>query len=165
MSNDKKPLQEGDYLLTHSGAWFTLKGFSIRLVGTDEGVVVNIYANGRELEDALATTQAFDSEIEEALATEDRALVEAAPDLLHALRDALEIIEGTGLDASIQRAAIAKADARLIAAAPELLAAAQCTLADFKGILSEFDPEREHPTWETLADLRTVIAKATGGAA
>ena len=105
----KKPLREGDYLLTHAGAWFTLKGFSIRLVGTDEGVVVNIYANGRELEDALATTQAFDSEIEEAIATEDRALVEAAPDLLHALRDALDIIEGTGLDASIQRAAIAKA--------------------------------------------------------
>ena len=35
--------------------------------------------------------------------------MEAAPDLLHALRDAVEILEGTGLDASIQRAAIAKA--------------------------------------------------------
>ena len=29
--------------------------------------------------------------------------------VLHALRDAVEILEGTGLDASIQRAAIAKA--------------------------------------------------------
>ena len=55
------------------------------------------------------------------------------------------------------------ANAHLIAAAPELLAAAQCALADFEGILSEFDPEREHPAWETLAELRTVIAKATGG--
>ena len=35
-------------------------------------------------------------------------LIAAAPDLLAALRDAVEIIEGTGLDASIQRAVIAK---------------------------------------------------------
>ena len=54
---------------------------------------------------------------------------------------------------------------RPMTAAPDLLAAAQCALADFEGILSEFDPEREHPAWETLAELRTVIAKATGGVA
>ena len=58
---------------------------------------------------------------------------------------------------------VLEANGRLIAAAPDLLAAAQCALADFEGILSEFDPEREHPAWETLAELRTVIAKATGG--
>jgi hypothetical protein len=34
---------------------------------------VNIYANGREMDDALATAQAFDSEVEEAVATEDKA--------------------------------------------------------------------------------------------
>ena len=37
-------------------------------------------------------------------------LIAAAPDLLAALRNAVEIIESTGLDASIQRAAIAKAE-------------------------------------------------------
>ena len=36
-------------------------------------------------------------------------LIAAAPDLLEALKDAVEIIESTGLDASVQRAAIAKA--------------------------------------------------------
>jgi hypothetical protein len=36
-------------------------------------------------------------------------LIAAAPELLEAIKDAIEIIEGTGLDASIQRAAIAKA--------------------------------------------------------
>jgi hypothetical protein len=36
-------------------------------------------------------------------------LIAAAPELLEALKNAIEIIEGTGLDASIQRAAIAKA--------------------------------------------------------
>lgn len=56
----------------------------------------------------------------------------------------------------------ATANARLIAAAPDLLAAAQCALADLEGILPEFDPEREHPAWETLAELRAAITKATG---
>ena len=39
----------------------------------------------------------------------DACLIAAVPDLLAALREAIEIIEGTGLDASPQRAAIAKA--------------------------------------------------------
>ena len=50
----------------------------------------------------------FSEETEDVL-TANACLIAAAPDLLHALRDALEIIEGTGLDASIQRAALAKA--------------------------------------------------------
>ena len=50
----------------------------------------------------------FSEETEDVLTANAR-LIAAAPDLLHALRDAVEILEGTGLDASIQRAAIAKA--------------------------------------------------------
>ena len=50
----------------------------------------------------------FSVETEDVLTANAR-LIAAAPDLLHALRDAVEILEGTGLDASIQRAAIAKA--------------------------------------------------------
>ena len=50
----------------------------------------------------------FSEETEDVL-TANASLIAAAPDLLHALRDAVEILEGTGLDASIQRAAIAKA--------------------------------------------------------
>lgn len=40
---------------------------------------------------------------------EDARLIAAAPDLLRALREAVEIIEGTGLDASRQRDAISMA--------------------------------------------------------
>jgi hypothetical protein len=42
-------------------------------------------------------------------ATANARLIAAAPDLLIALREAVEIIEGTGLDATTQREAIIKA--------------------------------------------------------
>lgn len=54
------------------------------------------------------------------------------------------------------------ANARLISASPALLDACRCALADLEGILPEFDPEREHPAWETLAEVRAAIKKATG---
>lgn len=41
-------------------------------------------------------------------------LISALPQLLAALRDAVEIIEGTGLDASLHRAAIAKATGKIL---------------------------------------------------
>ena len=58
-------LHDKDYTLVDEGMWLTVKGFSIRIHATDEGVVVDIYANGREDEDVLATTYAFDNECEE----------------------------------------------------------------------------------------------------
>lgn len=55
------------------------------------------------------------------------------------------------------------ANARLIAAAPDLLQAARCALADLEGILPEFEPsgDREHPAWQTIAELKAANAKAT----
>lgn len=50
----------------------------------------------------------------------------------------------------------------LLSAAPAMLEALQCALADLEGILPEFDPEQEHPAWETLAEIRAAIAKAEG---
>ena len=54
------------------------------------------------------------------------------------------------------------ANACLIASAPELLDVCRCALADLEGVLPEYDPEREHPAWETLQELRAAIVKATG---
>jgi hypothetical protein len=54
------------------------------------------------------------------------------------------------------------ANGQLIAASPTMLAALRCALADLEGILPEYDPEREHPAWETLEEVRAAIAKATG---
>lgn len=83
------------------------------------------------------------------------------------VRDAVGIYAGSMLlpiVPDIAGRSIKECDAniRLIAAAPDLLAVAQCALADLEGILPEFDPEHEHPAWETLAELRAAITKATG---
>lgn len=58
-------LPDGDYTLTEGAAWFTVKNFSVRVYSTDEGIVVDIYPVGRETEDSVASTYAYDSEVEE----------------------------------------------------------------------------------------------------
>ena len=57
-----KDLKDDDYTLTEGAAWFTVKGFSIRILSTDEGVVVDIYSEGEEMESPIASTYAFDNE-------------------------------------------------------------------------------------------------------
>ena len=52
-----------DYILTGERCWITVKKFSICIHTTDEGVVVDIYPLGKENEDAIASTYAFDAEI------------------------------------------------------------------------------------------------------
>lgn len=56
-------LKDGDYLLKDGAAWLEVDGFSIRVARTDEGVAVDIYKNGHEMEDAIASTYAFTSEL------------------------------------------------------------------------------------------------------
>ena len=63
MSNNE--LVDGDYFLADDAAWFTVKDFSVRIQGTEEGVVVKIYELGRENDDPIASTYALDNECEE----------------------------------------------------------------------------------------------------
>lgn len=63
MSTDKV-LKDEDYTLEEGAAWFTVKGFSVRIMSTDEGVVVDIYGLGREMAGPIASTYAFDSAAE-----------------------------------------------------------------------------------------------------
>ena len=60
-----KPIDDGDYELTDGRAWLSAKGFSIRIHTTDEGIVVDIYKKGKEDEDAIASTYAFDNELDD----------------------------------------------------------------------------------------------------
>jgi hypothetical protein len=46
--------------------WVTVKNFSVSILKTDEGVSVDIYPLGKEDEDSVACTYAFDSEVEAA---------------------------------------------------------------------------------------------------
>ena len=57
-------LPDGDYTLTEGGAWVALKGFAVRIQATDEGVVVDIYTDGKEMNSPIASTYAFDTELD-----------------------------------------------------------------------------------------------------
>lgn len=45
--------------------WLTVKKFSVRILSTDEGVVVDIWQVNKEDEEVLASTYVLDHEIEE----------------------------------------------------------------------------------------------------
>ena len=58
-------LQDGDYTLADGAGWFAVKGFAVRIISTDEGIVVDVYKNGAEMESPITSTYAFDAELEE----------------------------------------------------------------------------------------------------
>lgn len=54
-----------DYILTGDSVWITVKGFSVNIKKSDEGVICDIYQKGKEMEDTIAATYAYDNELEE----------------------------------------------------------------------------------------------------
>lgn len=58
-------LPDSDFVIAEGGVWLELKKFAIRVKETDEGVVVDIYKSGEELQASLATCFALDSDTEE----------------------------------------------------------------------------------------------------
>ena len=67
MSNE---LHGKDYTLLDKNKWVTVKGFSVRIHVTDEGVVVDIFEKGREDEGPITSTYAFDAECGDRAASE-----------------------------------------------------------------------------------------------
>lgn len=55
-------VQDGDYVLADGAAWLEVKNFAIRVYSTDEGVVVDVYKNGDEINGVIASAYAFDQE-------------------------------------------------------------------------------------------------------
>ena len=53
-----------DYVVADEGVWLTVKGFSVRVVKTDEGIRCDVYAAGKEMAECLASTWALDSLLE-----------------------------------------------------------------------------------------------------
>jgi len=71
-----KTLNDDDYQLVEGGACFDVKGFSIRLHATDEGVVADIFdtkvlAAGDADAALMSSTYAFDAELESNQTEED----------------------------------------------------------------------------------------------
>lgn len=64
MNTKTNELNDAAYELIEGAAWFAVKDFSIRIHSTPEGVIVDVWAKGREGDDLLASTYAFDSEAE-----------------------------------------------------------------------------------------------------
>ena len=57
-----KNLKDGDYTLTQSACWVALKGFSVRIRDTDDGVMIRVYADGFETDGCLGSVEVLDSE-------------------------------------------------------------------------------------------------------
>ena len=70
-ADEMTKITDGDYTLIDGAAWFTVKGFSVRIHSTDEGVAAEIYACQNEIEGALASTYAFDNELNETKGVEE----------------------------------------------------------------------------------------------
>lgn len=60
-------LSDGDYTLSQGKAWIEVGPYAIRIEKTDEGVVVDVYANGHENDTEIASCYAFDNEIDDLL--------------------------------------------------------------------------------------------------
>ena len=54
------PLDDQDYILTDGGAWLEVKDFAIRILSTKQGLTIDVYRNGRELEDPIESIVLFD---------------------------------------------------------------------------------------------------------
>lgn len=55
-------LIDDDYILVEDQCWVEVKGFAIKIMKTDEGVVVDVWPTGKEIDSPIASTYAFDSE-------------------------------------------------------------------------------------------------------
>lgn len=59
---ENKELEDGDYVLINQAGWFTVKGFSVRIHATDEGVAVDVYVNGKETDGPISSAYGLDVE-------------------------------------------------------------------------------------------------------
>lgn len=54
---NKIHLADGDYV-ANDGCWIEIQGFAVRIIPSGDGVSINVYQSGREMEDSIAETWA-----------------------------------------------------------------------------------------------------------
>jgi len=57
-----KKLPSDDYVMTENSIWVTVENLSVYIHKTDEGVVVDIYPVGQEMDNSIVSTYAFFNE-------------------------------------------------------------------------------------------------------
>ena len=61
----KTNIPDGDYVLEEGAAWIEVKNAAIRIISTDEGVIVDIYKSGEEFNESIAGCYVYDAELED----------------------------------------------------------------------------------------------------
>lgn len=61
----QRELMDDDYVLTEGSAWFTIKKFAVRIRETKDGIIVDIWKDGGELDHPISSAYALDSDCEE----------------------------------------------------------------------------------------------------
>jgi hypothetical protein len=62
-NNALKNESETEYVLVDKSVWITVKGFSVYLTKTEEGMIVDVYAKNKENDECIASTYALDWEL------------------------------------------------------------------------------------------------------
>jgi hypothetical protein len=58
--------EETDYVLQYKHAWITVNEFSVYITKTTEGMMLGVYAHGKEMEDPLETLHLSAEQLKEA---------------------------------------------------------------------------------------------------
>lgn len=64
-TSERVNLSDNDYVLVDKAAWFTVKGFAVRVRGTDDGVAIDVYKDGAEMGEPLAHCYVLDADLED----------------------------------------------------------------------------------------------------
>ena len=61
----KLQISDGDHELSEGRTWIKVGPYAVALIKTDEGISVDVYQDGREMDEALTSCWALDADLEE----------------------------------------------------------------------------------------------------
>lgn len=60
---DKLQIPDGDHELSEGRTWIKVGPYAVAIIKTDEGIAVDIYQDGREMEEAVSSCWALDADL------------------------------------------------------------------------------------------------------
>lgn len=64
---DTIQIPDGDHELSEGRTWIKVGPYAVLLVKTDEGIVVDVYQDGREMDETVTSCWALDADLDAAL--------------------------------------------------------------------------------------------------